>query len=88
VETDATLGGAGREIVLHAVALEDDDGAVVTLEGEGDGDAALGVFGAVADGFGEIDGVGGLVELTASLFEDVGIVEGGNDGFGHAKGVG
>ena len=71
--------------MLDAVAFEDGDGAVVAFDGEGDGEAATRVFGAVADGVGQVDGVGGLVELTAGHFEDVGIVERRNDSFRHKR---
>ena len=85
VETDAALGGTGGEVVLDAVAFEDGDAAVVAFDGEGDGETAAGILGAVADGLREADGVGGLVELAARHAEDVGIVEGRDDGFGHGQ---
>jgi hypothetical protein len=88
MEADAAFRGAGGELVLDAIAFVDDDEAVVVLDGEGDGEAAAGVLGAVADGVGEVNGVGGLVELAAGLAEDVGLVKAGDDDFGHGRGGG
>ena len=88
VETDAALGGAGGEVMLDAVALKDGDGAIGALDGNGDGDAAAGVFGAIAHGVGKRDGVGRLVELSTGHAKHVGIVEGRDNDFGHGVGVG
>ena len=85
MKTYAAFGGAGGEIVLDAVALEDRDAAVVALDGQGDGEAAPRVFSAVTDIVGEVDGIGGLVELSASHFEDLRIIQGGDNCFGHGS---
>ena len=86
VKADAALGGAGGEIVLDAVALEDGHGAIVALHWQRDGETAAGVFGAIAQRIGKVDGIGGLVELTAGHLEDFGVVKGRNNGFGHTNG--
>jgi len=69
--------------VLHPVALEDDGGAVVPLDGQRHRHAAARVFGAVADLLREVDGIGRLVELAAGHAEDVGVIKLGNNSLGH-----
>ena len=83
VEADAALGWAGGEVVLNAVALENADGAVVAPDRDGDHDGAVGVFGAVADGLGQVDGVGGAIELLTRHQIDLGGVDGSAGEFGH-----
>ena len=69
--------------MLHPIALKDGDAAVAAADGQRDREAAARVFRAVADCVREVDRVGGLIELAARHSEDVGVVEAGDDGFGH-----
>ena len=69
VESDTALGGAGGEVVLNAISFEDGHTAVIALNRECYGETTAGVFGAIAERFGEVDGVRRLVELAAGHFE-------------------
>ena len=70
---------------MNAVALEDGDAAVIATDRKSDGEAAARVFGAIAEIFRKVDGVGGFIELAAGHLEDVGFVESRNDDFGHGS---
>ena len=83
LRTDTSLGGAGEEVVLHAVTFEDRHAAGVAFDGERHGEATARIFGAVANRRGEANRVGGFVELPARHLEDVGIVNRGDNSFGH-----
>ena len=69
--------------MLDAVAFKNRDRPVVAPHGQCDGDGAPRVFGAVADRLGEVDRIGGLVELAARHLENIGLVEGRDDDLGH-----
>ena len=81
MEANTSFRWTGGEIVLHAISFEHRDAAIVPPNGQGNGNGAARVFGAVANLFRETDGVGGLVELTARHFEYVRFVEGRDDDF-------
>ena len=83
MEPDATLGGSGGEIMLDAIAFEDRHAPVGAAHRQRDGEAAPGIFGPIADILLEVDGVGGLVELATGHPKHVGIIERGNNSFGH-----
>ena len=63
VIADAALGRAERDVVLHAIAGEDLDLAVVHLHGAGHDDLALGLGEDLPDAGFEIENAGGDLEL-------------------------
>ncbi|MEI9895897.1 MAG: hypothetical protein WDN28_18995 [Chthoniobacter sp.] len=63
MKAHAALGGAHREMMLHAVALEGLDAPVVAMDGQGDGNGALRVEHALADIGIEIEVIGNDLEL-------------------------
>jgi hypothetical protein len=68
---DPTLGGAARDVVLDAEALEDLHRAVVHQGGYGDDELALGVPQNLAHPVVEADLLGGGVELLLRDLEGV-----------------
>src|SRR2546421_2556574 len=71
VEAYAALRGAARDVVLHAVALEDSNLAAVHPDGDGDDELPLGVLQDLAHGLVEVEVVRGCLELPLRDLEGV-----------------
>ena len=69
---EAALGRAAREVVLHAVAVEDAERAVVHLDGEVHGKLALAGAQHLAHALVEVQALGRGVELGERRRENVG----------------
>ena len=69
VVADAALRGSERDVVLHAVAGEDLDLAVVHLHGAGHDDLPLGMREHLPDAGFEIEDAGGALELLEHATE-------------------
>ena len=69
VIADAALGGTERDVVLHAIAGEDLDLAVVHLHRTGDDDLPLGMGEDLPDAGFEIENAGRAIELLEHVVE-------------------
>jgi hypothetical protein len=67
-------------MVLDPEAFEHFDVAVVETHRQGDGHAALGVFGPFANRMGKFDDIGCQIELVAGHTKNFGIVMSGDHG--------
>ena len=67
--TETTLGRTEREVMLDAVAGENLGGAVVAMDGEGDGHGALRIFDAVTVVGRDFEAVSDDIELAAGHVE-------------------